>query len=150
VARATFINNNGLEMILKYAEAHFKDVAEKSLYAGAAVYADQIKENLIGILSPNATGKLVESFGITPIRQDREFNYNVNIGFDGYQEPGYGRFATTGVPFQLIARSFESGAKPWRDPSPFAKPAIKAKKKEAQDTMARIAEEEFQKIIKRK
>lgn len=150
MARAKFINDPEFEQTISQAEARFPEVAEKALRAGAAVYAGQMKKNLKGLLSPAATGELVKAFGITPVKMDAEFNYNVHLGFDGYQKPGHGKFAVKGVPFQLIARSFESGAKPWRKPTPFAKPAVKAKKQEALEVMRKVAEEELKKITNTK
>lgn len=150
MARAKFIDDPAFELAISQAGARFPEVAEKALRAGAAVYAKQMRKNLKGILSPAATGELVDSFGITPVKQDMNFNYNVHLGFDGYQQPGYGKFSVKGVPFQLIARSFESGAKYWRKPTPFAKPAIKEKKTEAIQVMIKVAEEELAKITNTK
>lgn len=150
VARAQFISDPAFELAISQAAARFPEVAEKALRAGAAVYAGQMKKNLKGLLSPAATGELVDAFGITPVKMDTEFNYNVHLGFDGYQKPGYGKFAVKGVPFQLIARSFESGAGDWRAPTPFAKPAVKAKKQEALEVMIKTAEEELEKIANTK
>lgn len=166
MARAKFIADDAFELMLKRAKAGTEQVAKAALKAGAAVIADQMKENLEGILSPKATGQLVAAFGITPVKMDRQFNWNVHLGFDGYQTPGK-------VPFQLIARSFESGAvmggrytgkvrgrkrettKPkygpedyWRTPKPFARPAVQATKQRALDAMKAAAEKEFEKINK--
>lgn len=146
VARVQFINDGRFDLIISQAAARFPEVARKALRAGAAVYAAQMKKNLKGLLSEKATGELVGAFGITPVKVDAESNYNAHLGFDGYQKPGYGKFAVKGVPFQLIARSFESGAGNWRRATPFAKPAVKAKKSEADQEMIRVAEEELQKI----
>lgn len=147
MATAKFIDNDAFDLMIKYADAKFPEVAEKALRAGAAVIAAQMKRNLKSILSPVATGQLVGAFGITPVKQDKDQNYNVHLGFDGYQEPGYGKFATTGTPFQLIARSFESGAGDWRKPTPFAAPAVKTTKTAVNKEMARVAEVELEKIL---
>jgi hypothetical protein len=50
----------------------------------------------------------------------------------------------------LIARSFESGAGDWRKKTPFAAPAVRAKKEEAFAAMERVANEEWKKIISRR
>ena len=150
VARAKFIDDPAFELAISQAAARFPEVAEKALRAGAAVYAKQMRKNLKGILSPAATGELIGAFGITPVKQDTKLNYNVHLGFDGYQQPGYGQFSVKGVPFQLIARSFESGAGNWRRPTPFAKPAVKEKKSEADQVMIKVAEEELEKITNTK
>lgn len=147
MARAKFIDDPAFEAAISRTAAHFPEVAEKALRAGAAVIADEMKRRLKGVLSPKATGQLVASFGITPVKQDRNFNFNVHLGFDGYRRPGYGKFEATGVPFQLIARSIESGAGDWRPAAPFAKPAVEASRKAAYAEMTRVAEEEFNRIM---
>lgn len=166
MARAKFIDDDAFEMMLERAKAGTEKVAKAALKAGADIIADQMKANLEGILSPKATGQLVDAFGITPVKMDRQFRWNVHLGFDGYQTPGE-------VPFQLIARSFESGAVMggrytgkvrgkkrettkqrygpedyWRLPTPFAKPAVQATKQRAHEAMAAAAEKEFEKINK--
>ena len=149
MAVARFIDSSDFEIRLNRSATDFKKVAEKSIEAGAAVIAQKMRENLKGILSPNATGQLVASMGITPVKWDAAFNYNAHIGFDGYRRPPYGEFPQ-GVPFQLIARSFESGAGDWRPAKPFAKPAVMATKDRVREEMTRVAEEEFKKIMEGK
>ena len=149
MAVARFIDSSDFEIRLNRSATDFKKVAEKSIEAGAAIIAQKMRENLKGILSPNATGQLVASMGITPVKQDAAYNYNAHIGFDGYRKPPYGKFPQ-GVPFQLIARSFESGAGDWRPAKPFAKPAVMATKDRVREEMTRVAEEEFKKIMEGK
>ncbi len=145
MARAQFIADEAFEMMISRSIAETKEVARAALKDGAKIIADRMKMNLQGILSEAATGQLVAAFGITPVQQDREGNWNVHLGFDGYQQPPQKRFPT-GVPFQLIARSFESGAGDWRSPKPFAKPAVQATKQQALEAMKRAAERELEKI----
>lgn len=149
MARAKFIDDDAFSMMLERAEANTEQVARAALIAGAEVIADRMKQNLKGILSDAATGQLVAAFGITPVKQDRELNWNVHLGFDGYQQPPQRRWPQ-GVPFQLIARSFESGAGDWRPKKPFAKPAVQATKEQALQAMKRAAERELEKISERR
>ena len=149
MAVARFIDSSDFEIRLNRSATDFKKVAEKSIEAGAAVIAAKMRENLKGILPTDTTGQLIKSMGITPVKQDAAFNYNAHIGFDGYREPPYGKFPQ-GVPFQLIARSFESGVKGRRDPKPFAKPAVMATKDRVREVMTRVADEEFKKIMEGK
>lgn len=165
MAQAKFIDDESFSMMLEKAAAKSPEIAAAALKAGAAVIADRMKSNLQGILSPDATGGLVKAFGITPVKQDMEGNFNVHLGFDGYSEPGH-------VAFQLIARSFESGAVMggrytggrtksgkrekwktklgpedyWRQPTPFAKPAVQATKQQALQAMKQAAERELEKL----
>ena len=145
MARAQFIADEAFELMISRAMAGTEQVARAALKAGAAIIADKMKENLKGILSDEATGQLVEAFGITPVKQDSNYNWNVHLGFDGYQQPPQKRWPQ-GVPFQLIARSFESGAGEWRTARPFAKPAVTATKARALDAMKSAAEKELEKI----
>jgi hypothetical protein len=164
VARAKFITDDAFDLMLEKAADKTKDVAEAALKEGAKIIANRMKANLQGILSEEATGQLVAAFGITPVKENREGNWNVHLGFDGYQMPW-------NIPFQLIARSFESGAVMggrytgktskgrketkkkkfgpedyWRMPTPFAKPAVQATKQQALEAMKRAAEQELRKI----
>jgi len=147
VARAKFIDSGDFDMIISRAIVKAPDIAEKCLRAGADIIADEMKIRLQGILSPRATGQLVAAFGITPVRRDTDGNFNVHLGFDGYRQPRQKNWPQ-GVPFQLIARSFESGAgdPQWRKAKPFAAPAVNATQKTAYETMKRIAEKEFEKL----
>lgn len=149
MATAKFIDSSDYEMRLNRSATDFAKVAEAAIRAGAAVIATQMQQNLEGILSPKATGQLVAALGITPVKQGKDYSYNAHIGFDGYQTPAYGKFPK-GVPFQLIARSFESGAGDWRPPKPFAKPAVQATRERVREVMNKAAEEEFEKIMKGK
>lgn len=172
MARAVFIKDDSFQWMMNEFKRRFPEVSEKVLKAGANIVADQMSENLEGILSPFATGELVDAFGISPMQQDRNMDFNVHLGFDGYQTVQY-KSHIQRVPFQLLARSFESGAvvggrfeytigksgkfkrkkKPkttfeyWRKPTPFAAPAVKKTRKQAERAMIAAAEEEYQKVI---
>ena len=147
MATAKFIDSSDFELRLNRSATDFAKVAEAALRAGAAVIATQMQQNLKGILSPKATGQLVSALGITPVKQGKDYSYNAHIGFDGYQMPAYGKFPK-GVPFQLIARSFESGAGNWRKPKPFAKPAVRESRARVEEAMKQAAEQEFEKIMR--
>lgn len=168
MARALFIQDDSFRRMVGELQKHFPDISETVLKSGADIIADEMKSNLEGVLSPDATGQLVAAFGITPVKQDRNFNYNLHLGFDGYQFLPNGKK----VAFQLLARTIESGAvvggryetalkggklrrkqKPkssleYRsDPKPFARPAVQKKRKQAETAMIAAAEREYQKII---
>ncbi len=166
MARAVFIKDDAFVWMTGELRKHFPDISETVLKAGADILADEMKKNLKGVLSPDASGELVEAFGITPVKQDRTFNYNLHLGFDGYQFLPNGKK----VAFQLLARTIESGAvvggryettfsggklrrkkksslEYRSDPKPFAKPAVQKKRKQAEQAMIAAAEREYQKII---
>lgn len=134
---------------------------EKTVAAGAAVVADQIKANLEALpeeefrklgegeifhgLPTGQKRDLVDSFGLTPIEKDKNGFIHTKAGFDGY-----GSFPTNaypeGIPNQLLARSAESGSSV-RQKTPFVEPAVKATRKEAVEKMNEVIEDEFKSIF---
>lgn len=114
------------------------EIAKKAIYEAVKIVADKIKSNLEGVLSEEATGELVESFGVTPIERDKNGNWNAKVGFDGYD--------SNGVPNQIKARVLESGSSKQKK-RPFVRPAVNATKKQAQAKMEEIVEEEYKKIF---
>ena len=171
MAVATFIDNADFRRKLDKMPEALPDISKAALKAGANIIADEMKKNLKAILQPESrNGELVAAFGITPMKTDRKGVFNVHLGFDGYQLPAAKNFPN-GVPFQLLARTFESGAvlgsryqikdsgtrtrskRPrsqwayWREPTPFAAPAVRAKWGEAETKMREIAETELERIL---
>lgn len=137
MARTTFKAGDDFALKLSRLSTESDRIAKQAIYAGAKVVADEIKSNLEGVLSPEATGELVDSFGITPISQDRDGNWNAKLGFDGYDR--------NGIPNQLKARALESGTS--KQPKhPFVRPAVNRTRKTAQAEMARIIDEEINKL----
>ncbi len=133
-----------------------REIAEKALYEGAGIVADQIRKNLEANLNDptsvaksgvaifkkmgqEPSGDLLDSLGITPMELDNNGYLNVKIGFDGRDHKG--------VPNQMKARVMESGSSTIA-PRPFVRPAVKATKKMAEETMNRVIEEEIDKIMK--
>ena len=114
-----------------------EEIAKKAIYAGADVIADKIKSNLEGVLSSEATGELVASFGVTPIEKDASGNWNAKIGFDGY--------GTDGVANQLKARVLESGSSK-QQKKPFVRPAVNSTKNTAVEKMGQVIDQEIQRL----
>lgn len=115
------------------------EIAQKALYVGAKIYADAMKDELTGVIKDKKRDALINAFGITPHRQDRNFNYTAHLGFDGYQTVGDKR-----VPYQLIARSLNSGAQLSENreitATHFAEKAVKKNKQRAQEAMRETVE----------
>lgn len=138
MARMTFKAGDDYALKLSKLATGSDEIAKKAIYAAAEIVADKIKSNLEGVLSEEATGELVDSFGISKIDVDSDSNWNAKIGFDGYDSEG--------VPNQLKARVLESGSS--RQPKrPFVKPAINATKTAAQAAMAKVIDEEIEKTM---
>ena len=144
MSKASFLKDKEFEWFLSSAAEWLPEAVEDALRAGAAVLAAEMKRNLRGEIADKRAVQLVESFGITPVGQDRNRVWNVHLGFDGYQTPGTGKWAASGIPFQMIARVFESGAIKdgyrWRRPTHFARNAVQAKRQEAENAMKNAAE----------
>ena len=114
-----------------------EEIAKKAIYAGADVIADKIKSNLEGVLSAEATGELVASFGVTPIEKDASGNFNAKMGFDGYDNKG--------VANQLKARVLESGSSK-QQKKPFVRPAVNSTKNTAVEKMGQVIDQEIQRL----
>jgi len=114
------------------------EIAKKAIYGAAKIVADQIKSNLHGVLSSEATGELAASFGIASIKTDLNDNWNTKIGFDGYDSEG--------VPNQLKARALESGTST-QPKRPFVRPAVNATKARAKAEMEKVIDEEVKKTM---
>lgn len=144
---------------------HLSALAEErvigaAVYDGAEIAADMIRQEIQSLPTDEHWGTpeypkagpsqeekdgLLESFGITPIRNDSGF-INVKLGFDGYQGKPTRKYPR-GKPNQMIARSVESGTSFMRQ-TPFMKSAVRKARKRAEAAMARRAEEEIDKIMK--
>jgi len=137
MARCSFMAGDEFALALSHLATQSDEIAKKAIYEGAKVIADKIKSNLDGVLSPEASGELVASFGVTPIEKDASGNWNAKIGFDGY--------GSDGVANQLKARVLESGSSK-QQKTPFVRPAVNATKKQAVARMGEVINEEIRKL----
>lgn len=144
MSKASFLRDKDFEWFLSSVGDWLPEAVEEALRAGASVLAAEMKSNLRGEIADRQAVELVNSFGITPVGQDKNRVWNVHLGFDGYQKPGTGQWKDTGIPFQMIARVFESGSVKdgyqWRRPTHFARRAVQAKREQAEDAMKNAAE----------
>lgn len=161
MAKITFPGLNDYELMISRLSKGVDDIAGKAIYAGAGIVADAIKENIKdlpivrgygtekdplpgGVTAPQKAG-LIEGLGISPMQSDAGY-LNVKIGFDGYNATKTEKYPQ-GQPNQLVARGVESGTS-WKKKSPFIRPAINASKQRAEDEMARILDQEIEKVMK--
>lgn len=134
-----FMLEDDFAITLSRLETDINEIAKKAIYAGAKIVADTMKVNLEGVLSDDATGKLVEALGITQIGM-LGGEWSAHVGFDGYD--------SNGVAFQLIARVIESGTSDNRDrKKPFVRPTMNQTKTKVAATMKAVVEEEMKKIF---
>lgn len=114
-------------------------VAEKMLNAGGEVVLDKIKSNLSEVIGSEtkersrSTGELLRSLGLSSVKQDRDGNLNIKVGFS---EP-----RSDGSSNAKIAAILEYG-KTGQPPKPFLKPAKTSSRRKCIDTMKRVLDEE--------
>ena len=161
MAKITFPGLNDYELMISKLSKGVDDIAGKAIYAGAGIVADAIKENIKalpivrgygttenplpgGVTAPQKAG-LIDGMGISPMQDDGGY-LNVKIGFDGYNATKTDKYPQ-GQPNQLVARGVESGTS-WKQKKPFIRPAINASKSRAEAEMARILDQEIEKITK--
>lgn len=141
MARMAINAGEDFAIMLSKIEARTEEIASKAIYAGANVVADKIKSNLKGVLSAEASGDMLQSFGVTPIDKDKNGNWNAHIGFDGYSGKAYKNFPK-GTPNQLKARVLESGSSKQRK-RPFVRPAVNSTKGAVVKAMNQVIVEEI-------
>ena len=118
------------------------EVAKKALTAGGEIILDRARANLIGVIGKDlqgpsrSTGQLVSALGLTPVRVDRNGNYNIKVGFDEYRSDGSSNAG--------VANIIEYG-KHGQPAKPFLAPAKKQAGKQALEKMKQIIEEEIKK-----
>lgn len=136
---ARFAFKAGEEYAIKLSKlaTNTDEIAKKAIYEGVKIVADEIKKNLEGVLSEEATGELVDSFGVTPITKDNNGNWNAKVGFDGYDSQG--------VPNQLKARVLESGSSRQKK-RPFVRPAVNKTRKQVVKKMEEVIDKEIKKL----
>ena len=138
MARISFKKGDDYALKLSKLAADSEEVAKKAIYEAAGIVADKIVSNAYKVMSDHGASEMMHSFGIAPIKQDDDANWNTKIGFDGYDSKG--------VPNQLKARVLESGSSR-QQKRPFVRPAVNATKKQALEAMRKVIDEETKKIM---
>ncbi len=103
------------------------EIIPKVLEAGGEVVLAKVRSNLQSVLSPNATGELERSLGLSPAKQKRDGSgWDIKAGFN---EP-----RSDGESNAKIANIIEYGK--YNQPArPFLKPARSASRKAAIEAM---------------
>ena len=115
-------------------------IVPRVLEAGGEVVLSKVKSNLRSVVGSNtknpskSTGELESALGITGVKQDKDGNHNIKVGF---AEPRSG-----GGSNAKIANVIEYG-KHGQPAKPFLKPAKSSSKKQCIDTMKAKLEEEI-------
>ena len=121
MAKATFsLPDDFIDKLSRLAE-RTDEIVPRVLEAGGEVVLEQVRQNLQSVVGRDtkypsrSTGELASALGISPVKVDRNGNFNVKIGFD---DPRSGD--TSNV---MIASIIEYG-KHGQPPKPFMKPAM--------------------------
>lgn len=118
-------------------------IVPKVLEAGAKVVFDKVKSNLQAVVGKDtksksrSSGELVSALGITSVKQDKNGNFNIKIGF---KEPRSDKESNA-----KIANILEYG-KSGQKPKPFLKPAKSQTKETCIKTMKNKLESEIQQL----
>ena len=143
MAKATFKMPDEFLMKLSRLGERTDKICEKVLEAGAAVVESKVRSNLRSAVGKGtkhksqSTGELLRSLGTSSVKQDRNGNPNIKIGFS---EP-----RSDGDSNAKIAAILEYG-KSGQPPKPFMKPAQNASKEAAVNAMKSAFESEVGKI----
>lgn len=119
------------------------EICEKALEAGGEVVLAKVKENLSSVIGSGtrydsrSTGELEQSLGLSPVKQDRDGNHNIKVGFS---EP-----RSDGGSNAKIANIIEYG-KHGQPAKPFLKPAKSSSRKACVSVMQQTLEEEVSKL----
>lgn len=119
------------------------EISERVLEAGGEVVLSRVKSNLSSVIGKGteydsrSTGELERSLGLSPVKLDRDGNYNIKIGFS---EP-----RSDGGSNAKIANIIEYG-KHGQPAKPFLKPAKSSSKAACQEAMIRKFREEVDKL----
>lgn len=119
------------------------EICEKALEAGGEVVLEKVKENLSSVIGSGtkydsrSTGELEQSLGLTSVKQDRDGNHNIKIGFS---EP-----RSDGGSNAKIANIIEYG-KYGQPARPFLKPAKSSSRRACISAMQETLEREVEKL----
>ena len=119
------------------------EIAEKVLMAGGEVVLKKVRSNLSSVIGKNlsyesrSTGELESSLGLTPVKVDKNGNYNIKVGFTEPRKDGGSN--------AKLAAIIEYG-KSGQPPKPFLAPAKASTKSACQEAMKQTLESEVGKI----
>lgn len=152
--------DNYITQLNKLQAAAKDGVIGKTVYAGAAVVADAVKDairalpvgdgrvhggRLVRTVTLSQKAGLMDGFGISRLKDDDGF-VNVKLGFAGYNATRTDKYPQ-GQPNALIARAVNSGTT-FRKKTRFVDKAVSASKKAAEAAMDAACNREIEKIMK--
>ena len=152
--------DNYIKQLNKLQQSTKDGVVGKTVYAGAAVVADAVKDairalpvgsghaaqgELVDTVTLSQKEGLLDGFGVSRMKDDDGF-VNVKLGFDGYNSTKTEKYPN-GQPNVLIARSVNSGTT-FRKKTKFVDKEVNSAKKAAEAAMDAACSREIEKIMK--
>lgn len=157
--------------LLKSISNNTDETLNKALYKGAGVMADELKNQIeilptvkdeynLKVYANNKSGKrgdanyklsdtqkkgLLDGLGIAPF-DAKDGVIDTHIGFDGYNNIKTKKYPK-GQPNIMIARIVESGSS-YFTKKPFIRKAIRAGKEKTEEAMAKVIDDEINKLKK--
>ena len=119
------------------------EIIPRVLEAGGEVVLSKVKSNLQSVIGSGTkypsrtTGEMVNALGLSPVKQDRDGNHNIKIGFSEPRKDGESN--------AKIANIIEYG-KSGQPAKPFLRPAKSASRKPCIEVMKAKLEEELGRI----
>lgn len=155
MARITIVGLDEFESKLQTVADHADGINKAAVWEGAKVIADKVKSNInslpvdswrpknstmepYNVLTQTNKNDLLQGFGIRTIELTGNGAETI-IGFAGYGSAPSEKYPQ-GIPNAMLARSIESGSSA-RAAHPFVRTAANSAKGEAQEAMARKAEQ---------
>lgn len=152
IATMKLVGFEAYENMLERLISRMPDIIGKTVYSGAEVVADEVKQSIRKIPADEAFGTpdepssglkqiqiqgLENSFGISKIRNDKGL-YNVKLGFDGYNHLKT-KSHPKGQPNAMIARAAESGTT-FSKKIPFMRTAVNGVRSKTVSEMKKTAD----------
>ena len=72
MAQAKFIDDDLFSWTLEQAQGLIPEIEKKALAVGGKIIADEMKKRLRGVIADKSATQLVDSFGITPVKQNTQ------------------------------------------------------------------------------
>lgn len=119
------------------------EIIPKVLEAGGEVVLSKVKSNLQSVIGKDTkypsrtTGELASALGLSPVKQDRDGNHNIKVGFSEPRKDGESN--------AKIANIIEYG-KSGQPAKPFLRPAKSASRKPCIEAMKARLEQELGRI----
>ena len=129
-------------------------ICEKALTEGGKVMKKSVSDHLALVVGKDtkvesrSTGELQAALGVSPVRVDKNGNYDLKVGFReprSQQTAAKGRRSYSQITNAMIANVLEYGRK-GQAPKPFLAPAKKAAKKDTTAKMEAVLREEIDKL----